>query len=216
MTRKNINLLIIGVLAVFGVIFGVKADSLSLSCDKTEIAIGESTNCTVTGDFSVAYASGVVTIDVSEHLAISNVKAGAAAGWSVDASTTSGNKYGFKATNSTVGTTTGSRQMFSFTLTLKDSAKKLSAGESCGNICISAATFTPVGGSSVSWTKSNLGTCYAPTYVVCQGSGCTPAPSTPENPKTGEFTDYVLIGGVVVVALIAIIIARKGNKFFEV
>lgn len=209
--KKIINIFLFGFLALLGFSNVVRAaNSASLTCDDTEIKVGESTNCTVNITSEDALSAASITLTTSEYLDISNIKAATSAGWAVD-SQASG-VYKFKAINTSSGVAAGRTQVFSFTLTLNDKAKNLSAEDSCGQLCISAAAFTTFGGEALTIPiTTGTGTCFSPTVELCTGSGCEPAP----NPNTGEFANYLVLGLTAFIALIAILVARRGNKFYS-
>ena len=204
---KKVNLFVIGVIALFG--FGITAhaaNSVALICsdNRKELKIGESTNCYVKINSESTIHAAQITLSTSEYLKVSNVKANTASGWT--GANLTGPNYTF---NSTAGST-GPSQLFSFDITLTDGAKKLSAGDDCGQLCISGYLFDGVGDQNL--TKST-GICFSPTVVEekCIGSGCNPT-----NPNTGEFMNYVIIGGVALIAVAAVVIAKKSNKFFKI
>ena len=202
---KKVNLFIVALVAMFGFCFSAfAAQDVSLSCEGSKtIKIGESRLCTVSITSQEAVQSAVVTISAGQHLAISDPKANTSAGWTASSVASTDGSYSF---NNTTGVTSG--QVFSFKVTLKDSAKQLSAGDSCGELCISSAKFNDM---QLTVSKGT-GTCFIPTYVVeeCPNGKCT------ENPKTGEFLNYAIIGGVLVIGVAAVVVARKNTKFFRI
>ena len=200
---KRINLLIIGIAAMFGFMVSVSAaNGVSLTCDKTQVKIGESSNCVVSITSESPVSAATITLSTSEYLIISNIRANTTAGWSASSAGTSGNNYAF---NNTTGSTGG--QVFSFNVTLAEAAKNLSETDDCGQLCISAATFN---GNVITGIIPGTGTCFAPVIVdeSCVGEDC--------NPKTGDFMNYAVIGVVGVFAVAAIVIARKSAKFYRV
>lgn len=202
---KKINLFIIALVAMLGFTFSVKAQNgVALTCDKTTIKIGESANCVVSITADEAISAATVTLSTSQYLDISNVTANSSAGWSASTSGTSASA-GLYAFNNATGGTSG--QVFSFNVTLNSAASALSEGDSCGQLCISAATFD---GNNLTGILQGTGTCFAPTIVeeTCVGSDC--------NPKTGAFVNYAIIGGALVLAGAAVVVARKSSKFFRI
>ena len=202
---KKINLLIIGFVAMFGFMFTVNAaQGVALSCNKTDIKIGETANCTVslTGIESSISAT-TITLSTSEYLDITNVTANTAAGWSQStAGTTSTTEYAFNSASGSMG-----GQVFSFNVTLNEGAKNLSEGDSCGQLCISAVTLD---GERLAGIIQGTGTCFAPTVVIeeCVGESC--------NPQTGTFMNYIIIVAVGAIAIAGILIARRSSKFYRV
>ena len=207
---KKINLFIVGIVAMFGVMFAVHAEpSATLQCDKSTIGIGESTNCYVTIQTDSAISDTVITLSSSKYLIVSSPVANSKAGWVADAekTKTSTGEYAFK--NTSGGTT--SSQVFSFTVTLSEEAKKLSAEDDCGQICISAVTFNN-GTATMGTILQGTGTCFAPTV---REEECTEN-CDPKNPETGAFMNYLIILGVGVGAIAAILIVRRTSKFYRV
>ncbi|MBR1416511.1 MAG: hypothetical protein IJ572_01675 [Bacilli bacterium] len=208
---KKMNLLIIGIVALFGFAINVKAaNGVNLSCEKSTIQIGESTTCTVSITSDATINATAITLSTSEYLDVSGIIANTAAGWTASATGTSA-ANGLYAFNSTTGSV-GLSEVFSFNVTLNQSASNLSEGDSCGQLCISAATFD---GTALQGIIEGTGTCFAPVIVVptCQGSECDP--KTP-NPETGDFMNYVIIIGTAVIAIVAVVIARRSSKFYRV
>lgn len=205
---KKIGLFMVGAFALFGFVASANAaPSLSLSCQKEELKIGETTNCTVnlTTDVKANYIT--VEMSPSEYLDISAVTANAAAGWTADSAGTDKAKYKFSF-ESSLGVT-GSKELFSFNLTLKETVRgKLSEGDVCGNLCLSKFELNK-SGSSIPVEGGVRGTCYGPALVIEN------EPANPENPKTGEFMNYAIIAGVGVIAVAGVIIARKSTKFYR-
>lgn len=206
---KKINLLIIGIVAMFGFMVSVNAaNGVSMKCEKTQIKIGESSNCVVYVESNAAISEAKITLSASEHLGIkylgvvgSTVKPNSAAGWSLY--NISGDEYTFK---NSIGST-GKSELFAFNVTLLDSAKNLSETDDCGQLCIKAASFD---GNVIGPLVDGSGTCFQPVIIEesCVGEDC--------NPKTGDFMNYVVIGVVGVFAIAAIVIARKSAKFYRV
>ena len=212
MKMKKLGLFAIGLFAAFGFMSGVKAvNGVSLKCETTTLKLGETTNCTVTVTSEATINAATITLSTSEYLSVSNVTANSAAGWTQAAPTTSatsattGGEYAF---NNTVGTTGG--QLFSFNLTLNTNASKLGEGDSCGQLCISAATFN---GNALTGTIQETGTCFAPTMIIdkCVGEDCNP-----KNPDTGTFMNYVVIAGALGLAVLAVIVAKRSSKFYKI
>lgn len=205
---KKINLLIIGLVAMFGFMFSVNAaQGVSLSCDKTTIKIGEAANCVVelTG-LEANVSATTIALSTSEYLDITNVTANTAAGWSASTSGTNAanGEYAFNNANGVSGAKT---QVFSFNVTLNEGAKNLSEGDSCGQLCISAVTLD---GERLTGIIQGTGTCFAPTVVIeeCVGESC--------NPQTGTFMNYMIIVGIGAIAIVGILISRKTNKFYKI
>lgn len=198
---KKFNLLIIGIVAMFGFMISAKAaQGVSMTCDKTSVKIEESANCYVSFTSDTPVTDISITLSTSEYLGVSNVVANSAANWTSNGS--SGNVYSFK---NTTGGTTG--QLFSFTVTLLPGAKNLTENDDCGQICIKEARFN---GNILTGVTAGTGTCFMPTVNIeqCVGENC--------NPKTGSFMNYVIIGAVTIIAIAAVVIARKSSKFYRV
>lgn len=204
---KKLNLLVVGLAAMFAVMFSVKAQSATLACDKTTIGIGESANCTVSIETEQVITDTVITLDASKYLIVSAPVANSKAGWVADAEKTNSStgEYAFKNTAGSSNAT----QVFSFTVTLSEEAKNLSAEDDCGQLCISAVTFNN-GTATMGTILKGTGTCFAPTIVEdeCVGESC--------NPKTGAFANYLVILAVGLGAIVVILIARKTTKFYRV
>ena len=211
--KKVCSFLIVGLMAAFIVApKAFAANSVKLSCTKTEIKIGESVNCTVYGnvDFTTednAPSAATITLSHTEYLKISNVQANATAGWTnTTATTASSGTYSFSNSSAATKITSGKEfEIMSFTATLDQSAKNLASYDDCANLCISAATFN---GSSV--LSSNTGTCYNPVVSVdeCKGSKC--------NAETGAFLDYTLVVILALVAVGAIVVSKRNSKFYRI
>ena len=211
--KKICSFLLVGALATFAV--GTKAlaaNSMRLSCGKTDIKIGDSTTCTIYGtvDFTSeddAPSAATITLSTSEYLKISNVKANSTAGWTnTTSASSSGTTYSFSNSAAATKITSGKEfEIMSFTATLDQAAKNLASYDDCARLCIGGATFN---GASVS--NASLGTCYNPTVTSeqCVGASC--------NAETGAFLNYslVLVGSAV--AVCAIIVSRKNSKFYRV
>ena len=181
------------------------ASSLKLSCDKTDIRIGESTVCTVSFTSDTAITSSAFALSTSRYLDISNVKPNTTKGWSSDDSTNPSNGYyAFKITS---GTGVAEGDVFSFTVTLNSKAKELGEKDTCGELCISKAVL----GSVTTTNAKGTGTCFMPNVVEdeCPEGECP-------NPETGAFANYAIIAASILVAGAAVIIARKSTKFFRV
>lgn len=197
---KKINLFIVGLVAMLAFGTSVLAeDTVSLSCKDKEIAPGESTNCSITLNSTSGVTGVNVTLEVGEHLSVSNPVGNT--GWTKMNSTAT--TFEFQSAKAV----TGKSEVFSFTLTLDKSAADIQEG-TCGDLCISAATIT-VGDTpqKLSIIKGS-GTCFIPTVVE--------KTTDPKNPETGAFANYALIAGVAAAAFGAIIIARKSAKFYRV
>ncbi len=202
---KKINLLIVGILAMFGVMFTVNAQGVTLQCDKTEIKIGDTTNCYVTITADTQTTSVSFVLDTSKYLIISGQTANTKAGWTVNQQGTTGSTYSF---NNEAGIT-GTSQVFSFNVTLSEEAKNLGADDDCGQLCISAVTFNNGAPDSV---LKGTGTCFAPTVIEekCVGESCNAVP------ETGSFMNYLMIIGAGFIAIATILIIRRTNKFYRV
>ncbi len=197
---KKFNLFIFAMVAMLGFTVSAKAaNSVALTCDKTEINIGESTNCSVKLTADVVVNTSTIELSSSEYLDISNVKPNEAAGWKLStANNATEGKYVFNNESGKSG------EIFSFTLTLNSKAKALGENDDCGQLCIASAT---INGTAAIKDK---GTCYSPTVVEeeCVGEDC--------NPKTGAFANYAIIIASIIIAGAAVIVARKSTKFFRV
>ena len=214
--KKILGLSVIGLLSIFMAGMNVKAansDSVTLTCDKTTIKIGESTVCTVvaTNYFTTATdapSAATVTISPSKYLTVSAVTSNSTLGWAKTNETSSNGEttYSFSNSNASSNITTGKQYaLMSFTVTLNQEAKTLTDTTNCAQICISGATFN---GNIL--TSESFGTCPNPTAVIedCTGSECSA--------KTGAFLNYSLLCGGAFIALIAILVARKRNKFYRI
>ena len=207
---KKINLFIVGIVAMFGVMFTVHATpSATLSCNKKTIGIGESANCKVEIATDSTIEDVAITLSSSKYLSVSAPTANSKAGWVADASktTVSNNQYVYAFKNTSGGTT--SSQVFSFTVTLLEEARKLSSYDECGELCISAVTF---GEATMGTIIKGEGTCFTP---VVTEEECTEN-CDPKNPETGAFMNYLIILGVGVAAIAAILIIRRTSKFYRV
>lgn len=201
---KKINLFIVAMVAMLGFSVNAKAaNSIKLECDKTQIKIEESTNCTVSLTLDTDISVATVQLSKSETLDISNVTPNKAAGWTSSTAATPAGTYTF---NNAAGKT---GELFSFTVKLNSKAKELGKDESCGNLCIAAATIKDAAGNAGA-TPQGVGTCYSPTVVeeTCEGPNC--------NPETGSFANYAIIIASILIAGAAVIVARKSTKFFRV
>ena len=210
---KKFYLLIVGFVAMFGLMFSVNAaQSATLTCDKTTIGIGESTNCYVTIETEANVTDTVITLRSSQYLIVSSPVANTKAGWAVDAAKTKTSSGEYAFANSTSGGVTGATQVFSFTVTLSEKAKNLAADDNCGQLCIGAVTFNN-GTATMGTIIEGTGTCFAPTIreEECTGDSCNP-----KNPETGAFMNYLIIAGVGVAAIAVILIVRKTTKFYRV
>ena len=211
--KKFCSFLIVGLMAALMYAPNAfAANSVKLSCAKTDIKIGASTTCTVYGtvDFTSeenAPSAATVTFSHTEYLKISNIQANATAGWTNTTSAAASNStYSFSNSTAATKITSGKEfEIMSFTITLDQAAKNLASYDDCANLCISAATFN---GSSV--LASNTGTCYSPVVSAeeCVGESC--------NAKTGAFLNYSLVIVGSLVAVCAIIISKKNAKFFRI
>ena len=216
---KKINLLILGIVAMFGFVFTANAAGIAkIECTNPEIRIGESTNCTVSVgyDGTTPIKTAAITLSDSEYLIISDVRASAAAGWQQDltgTSTTSG-RYSFINSNQSGIATTS--EVFSFTVKLSEEAKKLSSTDKCGNLCISKVEVTSATTSAElpfdQILESTQGACYTPVVI---NEECTEN-CDPKNPETGAFMNYLIIVGVGIAAIAVILIVRKTTKFYRV
>lgn len=197
---KKINLFIFAMVAMLGFTFSAKAaNSVSLTCTKTEIGIGESTTCSVKLNAEVVVNTSTIELSSSEYLDISNVKPNEAAGWKLStANNATAGKYVFNNESGKTG------EIFSFTITLNSKAKALGENDDCGQLCIASATIN--GTAAI----KDTGTCYSPTIIEeeCVGEDC--------NPKTGAFANYAIIIASIIIAGAAVIVARKSTKFFRV
>ena len=204
---KKINLLIVGIVAMFGVMLSVQAQGVSLKCDDKEIRIGESTNCQIYLETDDVATETVITLSHSQYLGVTSPMPNNTSGWQADPANTnaSAGKYAFVNT-----TGTKASQVFSFTLTVLESARNLSSYDECGEICISAIT---VNGAPVGGLLSGTGKCFPPVVVdeKCVGDNCEP-----KNPETGAFMNYVLILLVGAAAVAVILIVRRTSKFYRV
>ena len=213
---KKFNLLILGLVAMFGFMFSAKAaETAILECKNPEIKIGESTVCTVTIGYDSAINTAAVTLDTSKYLQVSNVIASAAGGWQADSANTSAATGKYTFVNTLTSGATGASEVFSFTATLLDEAKNLSANDECANLCLSAVSVT-TSGSTTPIPFSNIkkdvqGVCYEPTIIEENCPDCDP-----KNPETGAFMNYLIIVGVGIAAIAVILIVRKTTKFYRV
>ena len=201
---KKINLFVVAMVAMLGFSVNAKAaNTIKLECDKTEIKIEESTNCTVSLALDTEINIASVQLSTSETLDISNVTPNKALGWTASTVTSPAGTYTF---NNTAGK---SGQLFSFTVKLNSKAKELGKDESCGNLCIAAATIKNTT-NGLEAEPQGVGTCYKPILVqeTCEGKDC--------NPETGSFANYAIIAASIVIAGAAVIVARKSTKFFRV
>ena len=198
---KKINLFIVGLVAMLGfTTSAMAADSASLSCTNKEIAPGESTNCTITINTTTSVTSAIVELDTSEYLTVSEVTPGT--GWTDMKAVAP--KYSFESATAS----TGSKQLFSFKLTLSKAAENIDA-ENCGQLCIQTLTFNSGDDAvKVQPVKGSTGTCFLPTVVE--------KTTDPKNPETGAFANYAIILGVAAIAVVSIIGARKATKFYRV
>jgi len=208
---KKINLLIVGIVAMFAVMLGVQAQSVTLRCDKNTIGIGESTLCDVTIDTEAAVTDVVITLSSSSNtLDVSAPTANSKAGWVADIENTkvSSGEYAFK---NTAGST-GKSQVFSFTVTLNENARNLSAEDDCGQLCISSVIYNN-GSATMGTITKGTGTCFAPTIEEeeCVGESCNP-----KNPETGAFANYLAILAVGIGAIVVILVIRRTSKFYRV
>ncbi len=221
--KKNLSLAILGLVAMFGI--GVKANAAvsatastaTLSCNKTTINIGESTVCKVSItpvlDGSGEYVAATrITLAPSKHLIISDITPNSTAGFT-RSTAASGNEYSFSTTQTTI-TTGKTTEVFSFTATLSEEAKNLQSLDDCAQICIEGVGLITNLNTNPEYlqpnSSGNVGTCYNPvvTEQTCQGDDC--------NPKTGAFMNVAVATGIGVVAIGAIVLARKSNKFYRV
>lgn len=213
--KKLLSLLVVGSVAMLAINGNVKAaDNVTFTCDKTEIKINESATCEVKANIAAAPTSKAeIVVANSQYLSISNVKGNSAAGWGTPtaSSTTTSTEGNGITTYSLAYTTTGSypigvdTQIMSFTITLLSTAKNLSSTENCAQICINAVA---IDGASIA--SVGTGICRTPTVTIedCTGTSC--------NAKTGAFLNYALLGGGAIIAVGAIIVARRNNKFYKI
>ena len=215
--KKICSLLVVGLIAGFALIPNAfAANSVRISCAKTQIEIGGSTNCTVYGtvDFTSeenAPSAATITFSHTEYLKISNIQANSTAGWiNTTSAAASNSTYSFSNSAAATKITSGKEfEIMSFTATLDQAAKNLASYDDCANLCISAATFN---GSSV--LAQNIGTCFNPTVTTvstpeeCVGASC--------NAETGAFLNYSLVIVGSLVAVCAIIVSKKNSKFFRI
>ena len=196
---KKINLFLVAMVAMLGFTVSAKASSVKLDCDKTKINIGESTVCTVTLDADVVVNTATIELSAGEALDISAPKPNETAGWKLSTNNNaSTGKFVFINDNGKSG------QVFSFTVTLNSNAKKLGVTDDCAQLCIADALINGKG------AISDKGTCYTPivTEEECVGENC--------NPKTGAFANYAIIISSILIAGVAVVIARRSTKFFRV
>ena len=177
------------------------ASTAAISCEDTYIRPRESTVCTVTATHDEQVTNAIFSIATSEYLSMSNIQANTAAGWTQDTTATS--YYSFN--NAGIDISAGS-EIFSFTLTLSTEAKNLPEGN-CGQLCISTVLFN----QSTPADLPDSGVCFGPTV---DKSECTEEDCP--TPDTGAFANYAVLGGVSLVALIAIIAVSRKNKFYRV
>jgi len=207
---------------------------------------GGETICTVyvtpNADLAASVNSKLFSAQIieSEYLTVSNVVANSAAGFtnasggtSVDLeekTTTGGEKYKtFVLYYNGTLTADTQVQVLSFTLKLSADAANLLETQSCGQMCFAGSLYDTQlvkGYSDYDGTVDTRGYCSAPTINLdpCTGDDCgttnTDTPKTKENktenPKTGDFMDYCLVGGIACVALVGIISASKKKKFYNV
>ena len=213
MNLKKLYLLVVMLVAVFGFTFSAKAagKDVTLSCSPTKISIvggtSETSLCTVSIKSDTAVKTVAVTLDSSKYLEIGNIKANSL--WTQSKSSTTAGEYAFNAASGSVPA--GEYELFSFTIKLSASVKEIQdADYNCGSLCIKAAS---IDGTEKKYEESaGTGTCFAPLVEVeeCEGDSCK------ANPETGAFTNYIVVGLAIAAALVAIIIARRKNKFFRV
>jgi hypothetical protein len=207
--KKILSLTIVGLVAMLAINGNVKAaDTVTLKCNKTEIKIGESTTCEVDATLASAPSAATLTIANSQYLTISAVTANSTVGWALSKTnndSTYVTTYSFNNSTSASVPLNTSTAVMSFTVTLSTEAKNLASTDNCGQICISAATF-----DGAALTSVGSGVCYTPTVTIedCTGTGC--------NATTGAFLNYALLGGGAAIALGAIVIARRNNKFYKI
>ena len=200
---KNFKRLLFGLFLSALYVGSVSAESTAtITCEDTYIRPGESTVCTVKATHSEQVKNAIFSIDTSEYLSMSDIKANTAGGWVQDA----GNTAYYSFSNSAGIDATAGVEVFSFTLNLSTEAKNLPEGN-CGQLCISTLLFNQT-------TPANLpesGVCFGPTV---DKSECTEEDCP--TPDTGAFANYAVLGGVSLVALLAILIVSKKNKFYRV
>lgn len=206
--KKICSFIVVGLLAILFIPKVSAASGTTLSCQKTDLTIGESTTCTVYVTYEYtdptnAPSAASITLSTNQYLKVSEVTANSTYGWST--STTSGSTYSFNKPSGATITSGQKFELMSFKVTLDQSAKNLGENDTCGDICISAAT---INGLAIS--SDDKGSCYLPTVTIeeCTGPKC--------NAETGAFLNYALIALGVAVAVVAILVARKSNKFYRV
>ena len=214
--KKICSFVVVGLLAVVVMPKVYAANSVTLSCNDTKIAIGQSTNCTayLTYDYTdetLAPKGVVVVLEPNEFLDVTNVKANSTLGWQQGTATETANgmQYQFATSNPT-GIQSGKKsELFSFTLTLNQKAKNLSDTNACGNLCINGAV-VQTASSQVPINTDDKASCYSPIVTVeeCVGPKC--------NPETGSFLNYALVILGIAVAGVAIVVVRRSNKFYRV
>ena len=213
--KKLCSVLIVGLVASITLApKALAANTVRLSCAKTQINIGDSTTCTVYGNVTfesedAAPSAATITFSHTKYLNISNVKANSTAGWTntTSSSATSGT-YSFSNSSAATKITSGTEfEIMSFSLTVDQAAKNLASTDECGDLCISAATFN---GSTL--LGSNIGSCFKPQIgkeeEKCVGASC--------NAETGAFLNYSLVIVGAAVAVCAIIVSKKNSKFYRI
>lgn len=199
---KGFKQLLFGLLVSILYIGSVSAASTAaISCEDTYIRPGESTVCTVTATHDEQVTNAIFSIATSEYLSMSNIQANTAAGWTQDTTATSYYSFNNPGIDASAGV-----QVFSFTLTLSTEAKNLPEGN-CGQLCISTLLFNQT-------TPADLpdsGVCFGPTV---DKSECTEEDCP--TPDTGAFANYAILGGVSLVALVAIIAVSRKKKFYRI
>jgi len=214
---KKMNKILAAVLVGFiGVGVAHAQTSATLTCEDLKLVPGASTICTVkiTPDATAASSTTptktfIASIAQSQYLTMSDVKVNTTAGFSnLKEQTDSTNALTNIISLDYTGTVTADKEIevFSFKMTLSKEAENLPDGN-CGQLCLSSALF-----DSNSVTLGDDGKPYCPNFSInkptCVGEDC--------NPTTGEFMNYAIIAGVCVVALAAIVIVSKKNKFYNV
>ena len=208
--KKICSFMVVGLLGLLFIPSINAASSTTMSCQKTDLNIGESTTCTVYVTYEYADAanapqSAVITLSTNEYLKVSVVTANSTLGWAASTTGTSGSMYSFNKTSGQTITSGTKFELMSFKVTLDQSAKNLGENDTCGDICISSATI-----NGLTIASDDKGSCYLPTVTTeeCTGSKC--------NAETGAFLNYTLIVLGVAVAVVAIVVARRSNKFYRV
>ena len=208
--KKICSFIVVGLLAIMFIPKVSAASGTTLSCQKTDLTIGESTTCTVYvtyeySDSNNAPAAASITLSTNQYLKVSDVTANSTLGWAASPANDTGSTYAFNKTSGATITSGQRFELMSFKITLDQSAKNLGENDTCGDLCISGATI-----NSLTISSYDKGSCYLPTVTTeeCTGPKC--------NAETGAFLNYTLIALGVAVAVVAILVARRSNKFYRV